>query len=127
MSLLGTNLHLQTLQGFNKINEEETDSSDDSEVEVTSEIDEHENHIINFNTYLNIHSDDEEKDDKLNNDSNSVSPDSITTVNDKQLAPAISDDEIEIKTNSGGIKRKRRQWSIIEKLKILNQLEKKWK
>ncbi|CAF4219307.1 unnamed protein product, partial [Adineta steineri] len=112
---------------FNKINEEETDSSDDSEVEVTSEIDEHENHIINFNTYLNIHSDDEEKDDKLNNDSNSVSPDSITTVNDKQLAPAISDDEIEIKTNSGGIKRKRRQWSIIEKLKILNQLEKKWK
>ncbi|CAF1478988.1 unnamed protein product [Adineta steineri] len=73
MSLLGTNLHLQTLQGFNKINEEETDSSDDSEVEVTSEIDEHENHIINFNTYLNIHSDDEEKDDKLNNDSNSVS------------------------------------------------------
>ncbi|CAF0891787.1 unnamed protein product [Adineta steineri] len=124
MSLLGTNLHLQTLQGFNKINEEQIDSSDDSEVEVTSEIDEHENHIINFNTYLNIHSDDEEKDDKLNNDSNSVSPDSITTVNDKQLTPAISNDEIEIKTNSGGIKRKRRQWSIIEKLKILNQLEK---
>jgi hypothetical protein len=38
MSFFYTKLHLQTLQGLSNNNEEETDSSNDSEVEVTSEI-----------------------------------------------------------------------------------------
>ncbi|CAF1393602.1 unnamed protein product [Rotaria sordida] len=106
MNLFDSNLHLQTLQAFSNNNEQETDSSDDSEIEVTSEIDDRENHIINFNTYLNINPDDDEKDDELNDNTTSTSPATITTIDDKQSSSNTSDDEIEIKTGSGGIKQK---------------------
>jgi hypothetical protein len=124
MSLFDTNLHLQTLQGFSNNDEQESDSSHDSEIEVTSEIDDLENHAINFNTYLNINVDDDEKENELNNNTTSTSPVTTTTIDNKQCSSNTSDDEIEIKTDSGGIKRKRRQWSAAEKLKVLNQLEK---
>jgi len=124
MNCLDTNLHLQTLQGFSNNNEEDSDSSDDSEVEVISQTDPLENHIINFNTYLNINLDDDEKDDELNNNTTSTSTVTTTTIDNKECPSNTSDDEIEIKTGSGGIKRKRRQWSAAEKINILNQLEK---
>ncbi|CAF3524754.1 unnamed protein product [Rotaria sp. Silwood2] len=106
ISLFHSNLHLQTLQGFSNNNEQETDSSDDSEIEVTSEIDDRENHIINFNTYLNIKPDYDEKDDELNDNTTSTSSATITTIDDKQSSSNTSDDEIEIKTGSGGVKQK---------------------
>ncbi|CAF4621440.1 unnamed protein product, partial [Rotaria sp. Silwood2] len=91
---------------FSNNNEQETDSSDDSEIEVTSEIDDRENHIINFNTYLNIKPDYDEKDDELNDNTTSTSSATITTIDDKQSSSNTSDDEIEIKTGSGGVKQK---------------------
>ena len=112
-----SDLHLESLDGFNDHNEQESDSSCDSDVEVTSEVGGVENDVINFNAYCNINSKDDDKDDIQNDATESY---------DKKCSPSpdTSDNDTEIITGSGSVKRKRRQWSVIEKLRILNELEK---
>ncbi|CAF3312486.1 unnamed protein product [Rotaria socialis] len=124
MTSSDTELHLQTLTEFSNNDEQESDSSDSSDIEVTSEIDDHENHIINYDAYFNINSDDNEKDEEINNNATTTASAITTIADDKTSSSSPSDDEIEVKSVSGGIKRKRQQWSVAKKLKVFNQLEK---
>ena len=61
-----SDLHLASLDGFNDHNEQESDSSCDSDVEVISEVGDIENHVINFNAYCNTNSNDDDKYDIQN-------------------------------------------------------------
>lgn len=99
MNCVDINLHLQTLSGYNEDNQEDSDSSHDSDLEVTSDIDETESRVINFNTYLTTNFDEYETDDELENNPPSASRcNSIT--NGEKKSSNTSANETETEDNS---------------------------
>lgn len=110
-------LHLKPLNGFNDHIEEESDSSCDSDIEVISEFDDAENDPIIFNAYSNINYNNDDKDDIQNGETDSNGKNCSSS-------PDTSDNDTETVTGSGSVKRKRRQWSVAEKIRILDELEK---
>ncbi|CAF3640355.1 unnamed protein product [Rotaria socialis] len=135
--------HLQSLPRFIGDGEESNSSADNDQCEIVTDTEDSESLIVNLNKYLNMDStcDDEEREqnvlemsigeDEFEQDDDSDDPvlsnlisstttptPSVTSVVQlqKQLAKATDDQD--------NTKRKRKPWSIKEKLSTLNSLEK---
>lgn len=138
MSMNDGELHLLPFMDNNDFNNSSSESEDDESVEVVSNVDEEENQIVDMTKYLTFSSDDEsEIDDNVNDithndtglDSDSDIPDDDVIENHASnecttnstsssliVAANVSDSNTNINKTS---KRKRRQWSIAEKLNAI--------
>jgi hypothetical protein len=116
---------------------DESNSDDDSCVEITSIIDENENELIKWTNYLQLNSDSDE-----NSDEDHLTTESVTLVGYSSSEPS-SDDEnfsqsshqpassnnhnsIDVTSASSSTivkKRKRRQWTVVEKLHAVSCFE----
>lgn len=117
----------------NHLSEDESDLDEDSCVEITSNVDETEIELMKWTDYLQINSsgDDDNSDDNDNDDdgsslstnlvpySSSESSDNESTTRSSQ-GPGASINHSPITTG----KRKRRQWSVAEKLHAIAHFEK---
>ncbi|CAF4167841.1 unnamed protein product [Rotaria sp. Silwood2] len=140
--------HLLLLPSIND-NEQESDSSAESDqLEIVSDAEDSENLLVRLNNYLNLDSADDtglssdedhdqnrkkkfidENEDEKDDDSDSPIVSNITcsiTPHANPIADAVQSQQPSSKTigESGSSKRKRRQWSIKEKLSALNVLGK---
>lgn len=130
--------HLAPLPSFQEHNYD-SNSSDDSEVEITSTIDPNEYELIQLSAYLRVNSDsgdsdESDGDDKENNStSNSLVPYPSSDDPDNDFCPSDihnskSPNTPELLPQSKPItpstKLKRRQWSIREKLQAISTFEK---
>jgi hypothetical protein len=124
--------HLEPLSYDEETTFDNCDSSDDdSSVEITSTIDESENELVRLSTYLQLESDDE-SDDQRNFEwpdppsfLTCSSSSDVEEVNDTQqvmisTTPIMNTDD----TQEKSMKRKRRQWTIKEKLRAVALFDK---
>ena len=119
--------------------EQDTSSSDDSDVEVTSLFDPDEHELIQLSTYLHVHSDDDDTDEdgeEVKKD-NRVLQGLVSYSNSDDSADEFDLIQTPISTSTSNaspilrwvlttssVKLKRRQWSVKEKLHALKTLEK---
>ena len=127
--------HLEPLLGDKGSDSDSHDSSDDdSSVEITSTIDEDENELVHLSTYLHLNSEDENDNEQSfewpdpPSSLSSSSSDDIEELNNTQEVMVVSATSntsaatVNIKENS--MKRKRRQWTIKEKLDAIALFDK---
>ena len=138
--------HLLSIRETNKSIEDFDSSDSDDDVEVVSNLDTQENELVDMSAYLRIGSSAESDD---NHDDPSASTlmigstcsrsdsenedhpidsldgevDSATVSSSLSLPPTLAPDGTTVSNTSGTPKRKRRQWSVAEKLKVLNAYE----
>jgi len=106
-------------------------SSDDSDIEITSNVDEAENELIRLSTYLQFDSENDTDDDEtfdwpappppLIHSNSSTSDDEEQNNSLQVILPTSSSDNGILKQS---IKRKRRQWSVKEKIYAIQLFEK---
>ncbi|CAF4738728.1 unnamed protein product [Rotaria sp. Silwood2] len=127
--------HLESLYDDKDSTSDSCNSSDDdSSVEITSTIDKGENELVRLSTYLQLDSEEENDDDKnfewpdpppslLSSSSDDVDVDVEESSDFHQVVlPTASCVHVNIQEKS--IKRKRRQWSIKEKLDVIALFDK---
>jgi hypothetical protein len=138
--------HLLPISDTHKSIEDFDSSDSDDDVEVVSNLDTQENELVDMSAYLRIGSSDESDD---NNDDPFASTlvigstcsrsdsenedhpidtfggagDSVTVSSSLSLPPTLAVDDTAVANASGTPKCKRRQWSVVEKLKVLNAYE----
>ena len=138
--------HLLPISNTHKSIEDFDSSDSDDDVEVVSNLDTQENELVDMSAYLRIGSS-EESDDNHDDPSASTlmigstcsrsdsenedhhidsfggASDSVTVSSSLSLPPTLAVDDTTVANASGTQKRKRRQWSVVEKLKVLNAYE----
>jgi hypothetical protein len=136
---MNTDCHLYTLSETESDDNNDT-SSDESDLEVISTVDETDHIAVSIMDHFNINDDEEDKcnDEAINlqqldlalNSSNTELDEDV----DDQNAAVVPTDQLSLLTSSSAVtnsvgqspscKRKRRQWSAVEKLRALDMMEK---
>ena len=124
-----TNAHLAPLPN-NKKTAQESSTSDDSAVEVTSSIDSYEHEPVSLNSYLHVHSDDDSTDGGGETLSKPIRiPRSLVSYSiPDESANEFDPNQMHAPTSTSvapSIRSKRRQWSIRETLLALVTLDTK--
>ena len=138
--------HLLPTSDTHKSIEDFDNSDSDDDVEVVSNLDTQENELVDMSAYLRIGSSEESDDNNdhplastlvigstcsrsdSENEDNPIdslggASDLVTVSSSLSLSPTLAVDDTTVATASGTPKRKRRQWSVVEKLKVLNAYE----
>lgn len=127
--------HLEPLLGDEGSDSDSLDGSDDdSSVEITSTIDEDENELVHLSTYLHLNSEDESNDEQSFewpdpptplSSSSSHDIEELNNTQEVAVVSATSDTSAAIiNTKEKSMKRKRRQWTIKEKLDVIALFDK---
>ncbi|CAF3881307.1 unnamed protein product [Rotaria sp. Silwood1] len=112
---------------------DKSDSEEDSDVEITSDVNENESELIKWTTYLQINDEDSDQDDQLVQSQALVTYSSSNSSNDNEnlllSSHQLSSDahsNIDLTSTLPSInvkKRKRRQWTMTEKLNAVARFE----
>ncbi|CAF4870721.1 unnamed protein product, partial [Rotaria socialis] len=141
--------HLQSLPRFIDDGEESDSSANKDQCEIVTDIEDSENSLVNLNKYLNMDSTDDDEastdeereqtvleksigEDEFQQDDDSDDPvlsnlisSTTTPITSVSSAVQLQKPLAKATGNQGSTKRKRKQWSIKEKLSALNSFEKK--
>ncbi|CAF1425990.1 unnamed protein product [Rotaria magnacalcarata] len=141
--------HLQSLPRFIDDGEESDSSADNDQCEIVTDTEDSENLLVNLNKYLNVDSTDEDEasadeeheqnvleksigEDEFEQDddsddpvlSNLISSTTTTPITSVSSVVQLQKPLVKATGDQGSTKRKRKQWSIKEKLSALDSVEK---